>query len=634
MAFFLEQCLNSVYKSIKNLTVEIFVVDNNSIDTSVKMVESKFPAVKLIANQENVGFSRANNQAIALANGKYILLLNPDTVLEEDTLTKTKNQMDNNLKIGSLGVRMLDGKGRFLPESKRGLPTPIVAFYKVFGLSNLFPKSKKFAKYHLGYLSEFNNHTVDVLCGAFMLIRKSVLDEIGLLDETFFMYGEDIDLSYRIQKAGFENQYFSETQIIHYKGESTKKSSINYVFVFYNAMIIFAKKHFSQQNAKIFTFLINVAIYFRASVAILNRFIKKALLPFMDSIIVLSILLILSKYWEINHIKFEIKVLKILLPTYIGIWMLSIYYLGGYDKNLKIKNYLLGGILGTLTILCVYALLPKDLQFSRLFILLGGILTTLYYPFSRTIYAKIKGNKNPFLIQVSKKIGIIGDSTEIERANFILNKIYPSNETTYFISPYDDSSSEYIGTIKQLDQIVEHFNIEELIFCAKNIKANEIISWMSILGSKPIEFKIAQPDTDFLIGSNSIHTSGEAYILNSYEITKENKKRFKRSLDLLLSSFILLLSPILLFFFEQKTNLFKNMFGCILGNKTLVGYSLNSNKINLPNLKNGILSPVKTNNNLDNNKIEKINLIYARDYRISMDLEIISKRWRELDRSN
>ena len=241
---FLEQCLHSVLKASENIAAEIFVVDNNSVDGSAQFIPEKFPEINFIANKKNIGFARANNQAIKKTKGKYILLLNPDTVVEEDTFSKIISFMEKHPDAGGLGVKMIDGKGNFLPESKRGLPTPWVAFYKMFGIARLFPKSKKFGKYHLSYLNENQIHEVDVLAGAFMLPRKSVLNKIGLLDESFFMYGEDIDLSYRITQAGFKNYYFPETTIIHYKGESTKKGSLNYVRMFYNAMIIFAKKHF------------------------------------------------------------------------------------------------------------------------------------------------------------------------------------------------------------------------------------------------------------------------------------------------------------------------------------------------------------------------------------------------------
>jgi len=248
--YFLEQCLHSVRRASEGLQTEVFVVDNNSVDESVKMVRERFPEVTLIENKENTGFSKANNQAIKISAGEYVLLLNPDTVVESDTFSKILLFMDTHPDAGGLGVKMIDGKGNFLPESKRGLPTPSVAFYKIFGISRFFPKSKVFGKYHLGYLDKDQINPVEILNGAFMLLRKTVLDKIGLLDETFFMYGEDIDLSYRILKAGFQNYYFPETRIIHYKGESTKKGSINYVILFYNAMIIFCQETFHFKKSK------------------------------------------------------------------------------------------------------------------------------------------------------------------------------------------------------------------------------------------------------------------------------------------------------------------------------------------------------------------------------------------------
>ena len=203
--YFLEQCLLSVRKAATGINVDVFVVDNNSVDGSVALVRNKFPEVILIANKQNMGFSKANNQAILAADARYILLLNPDTLVEEDTFEKILKYMDAHPEAGALGVKMIDGKGNFLPESKRGLPTPKVAFFKIFGLSALFPNSRTFGGYHLGFLDKDKIHGVDVLSGAFMFIRKAALDKAGLLDETFFMYGEDIDLSYRIKQAGYRN---------------------------------------------------------------------------------------------------------------------------------------------------------------------------------------------------------------------------------------------------------------------------------------------------------------------------------------------------------------------------------------------------------------------------------------------
>jgi len=258
----------------KNCTAEIFVVDNNSTDGSKQFLEPLFKEVHFIWLPKNIGFAKANNIALAKTSGDYILFLNPDTIVAEDSFEKTIAFLQNNATIGALGVKMIDGSGQFLKESKRAFPSPSISLFKILGLANLFPKSKLFAKYHMGHLSVNENNEVDVLAGAFMLVPKVVLNVVGSFDEAFFMYGEDVDLSYRIQKAGYKNYYFAKTTILHFKGESTKKGSLNYVRLFYKAMNLFVHKHYKSGNAAVFTFLINIGIWFRASLATLTSVFK------------------------------------------------------------------------------------------------------------------------------------------------------------------------------------------------------------------------------------------------------------------------------------------------------------------------------------------------------------------------
>jgi len=277
--YFLELCLVSVERASKQLNVEILVVDNNSQDGSKEYITARFPNITYISNNENYGFSKANNQAITLSKGQYTLILNPDTIIAEDTLQKCMAFMASNQDAGAIGVPMYNGMGMFLRESKRALPTASVAFYKISGLASLFPHSRKFAQYHLGHLSQFETHQVDILSGAFMFMRKDVLDQIGYFDESFFMYGEDIDLSYRVQLAGYKNYYLSETSIIHFKGESTKKGSLNYVVVFYKAMEIFANKHLTHNKAIAYHLVIRTAIWLRAFLSIIKRLIQTCISP-------------------------------------------------------------------------------------------------------------------------------------------------------------------------------------------------------------------------------------------------------------------------------------------------------------------------------------------------------------------
>jgi len=632
--YFLEQCIFSVKNACKTIETEIFVVDNNSVDGSVKMLRDKFPEVTIIENKENFGFSKANNQAINLAKGKYILLLNPDTVVEEDTFSKILNFMNSNPEAGGLGVKMIDGKGKFLPESKRGLPTPAVAFYKIFGLSKLFPKSKIFGQYHLSYLDKNKVHEVDILSGAFFLIRKETIKKTGLLDETYFMYGEDIDLSYRILKAGYKNYYFPLTRIIHYKGESTKKSSINYVIVFYNAMIIFARKHFSQKNAKLFTFMINFAIYIRAFMAIAQRFIHKIFLPLTDSIIIFTGFYFLKNYWEQNvlfnrGVHYPTEYLTFFVPLYIFIWLFSVFLSGGYDKPIRTLKIFQGVLIGTLIILVIYALLNEEYRFSRALITLGAVWSLISMLLLRKTLNLFKMTNFRFESSRNKNFIIVGDKDETDRVVNVLRQtsINPGFIGLVNVSSGNSKGNGFIGNITQIKEIIEIYKINEVIFCAKNMSSQEIIDKMSELNSSQVDYKIAPPESLYIIGSNSIDTSGDLYVVNINAISKISNKRNKRFFDIFTSIILFLISPILFFFIKNIFGFYKNILLVLLGLKSWVGYFKNDESSKLPSIRQGVLNPSDAfrKKNLTLDMISKLNLVYARDYRIMNDINIIFK---------
>ena len=272
---YLEQCLESVLRASQGIQVEVFVVDNLSTDGSVPYLRERYPGVIFIENKENVGFARANNQAIRQSTGKYALLLNPDTIVAEDTFGDFVSFMDAHPEAGGAGAYMLRTDGTFAPESRRGLPTPFVAFCKMSGLASLFPKSRVFGRYYMRYLDENEANEIEVISGAFMWLRREALDKAGLLDEDFFMYGEDIDLSYRILKSGYKN-YFLPSRMLHYKGESTEKSSYRYVHTFYEAMRLFFRKHYAHYSFLV-SLPINLAIWARSFMAYVgNQFRHRA----------------------------------------------------------------------------------------------------------------------------------------------------------------------------------------------------------------------------------------------------------------------------------------------------------------------------------------------------------------------
>ena len=626
---FLEQCLKSVYKALNGIEAEIIVVDNNSVDGSLNLIGEKFKEVILVSNKKNSGFSVANNQGIKMAKGNNILLLNPDTIVQEDTFIKCLEFLDNHKDAGALGVKMYDGNGRFLPESKRGLPTPIVAFYKIFGLAYLFPQSKVFGNYHLGFLSKNKDHKVDILSGAFMMIKKEVLEKVGLLDEAFFMYGEDIDLSYRIKKAGYENYYFSQTNIIHYKGESTKKSSINYVFVFYRAMVIFAEKHFSKQNVKTFSSLINIAIYLRASIALTQRILKRWTLPILDFIFFIGFIFGVSElYQKFTEILLPEETLNYLVPIYALIWSCSNSIFGNQNPPIKYLNLVKANLMGLIIILTFYALLPKSIQFSRAIILVSSITCFLISIFTRFTFNFLKIGLFKNNLKQTQIIALVGSKEEIQRTENLMTIGNRTKKKVFKISTskIENNNEFYDGDIFQLNEFVNVNKITEVIFCAKDISAQNIIYSMADVNSKnTVDFKIIPEKSQFIIGSQSIYSNETYYTTELNHINSLENITKKRSFDIYISLVLLLISPLFILFFKNYKKAFKNINTVLIGNKTWIGYEESSFKNKLPKIKSGIFSIVDNDKKMEEETVDKINIIYAKDYNIMLDLKILVK---------
>ncbi|MCQ2284904.1 MAG: glycosyltransferase family 2 protein [Bacteroidales bacterium] len=638
---FLEQALNSVYKALKNVEGEVYVVDNNSVDGSLAMLATKFPQVHVIANKENVGFAKANNQAIRISSGEYVLLLNPDTVVEEDTFEKCIQFMDKTPDAGGLGVKMVNGKGEFLPESKRGLPSPAVSFYKLFGLSKLFPKSKRFGAYHLTYLSNDEIHSVEVLAGAFMLMRRSVLDKVGLLDEDYFMYGEDIDLSYRILKGGYKNYYFPETRIIHYKGESTKTGSLNYVHVFYKAMQIFARKHFSQKNAKLFNFLIDCAIWFRASLAALKRIIARLLMPMLDFICIYAGMFVLALYWQQNilqqrHSAFPRYYFYLIIPIYILIWLISVACCKGYRKPIRLNNVNKGIVLGTVLILLIYALLPETLRFSRAVVVLGAMWTIISINLMRYIIRKLNLKGDYFDNQSRRRIAVVGSMPETER---VLNLVQMMDEKCDFAGvvlteEVENPQNAVIGKLSQIADLIMLYRLNEVIFCSKDVPADQIIDWMSRLQSFQVEYKIAPEDSFSVIGSNSIFSSEDLYAIPVHAIVQKSSRRNKRLFDVCSALLLLILLPLDIWFVEEKGGFVRNIFAVLSGKKSWVGCQSTTGNPAAETLRPGVLFPSDAfkGREFSSDMMALADRLYTRDYKVRLDFHTMFKAFRQLGR--
>lgn len=618
--YFLEQCLASVYEALKGIQGEVWVVDNASTDGSVEMVERKFPQVKLISNQTNLGFSKANNQAIKLAKGRYTLLLNPDTVVQEDTFRECINFMDTHTDAGGLTVKMIDGKGRYLPESKRGFPSPWASFCKIFGLTSLFPKSKFLAYYYLGHLDKNATHAIEIMPGAFMFLRSEVLKKVGLLDEQFFMYGEDIDLSYRILQHGYKNYYYPKCQIIHYKGESTKKGSLNYVIVFYKAMILFAQKHFSKQKQKHFVALIKFAVFIRAAASILKRVFIRIWLPLADLALMLVGAYILIPWWEqLRHGASNVyprDILPWLICFYFATWVFSLWFHGAYDKPQSLSSGIKGIFYGSIVILVVYSILPFNFRFSRAIIILLAAWAVVFIPLNRFLSTSfIDGLLKPN--SRKKSVCFIGSSGEFDHSKELLLQagIHKNNITRLHPEEIFDEQQNVKEAV--IADTIRVKNITEIIFGTEGIPMTKIIHAMMQLSQFDVDFKIALHGGESIVGSNSVDKQGELYSLEVMTLAKPAVRRQKRIFDVLSSTLIVILFPIIWIALRKPFMVFTNALKVLVGTKTWIGYNSQSTSSQFPSVKPSIFSYGKWNKGIGTSA--GLDLYYARNFSIALE---------------
>ncbi|MFY7840056.1 MAG: glycosyltransferase family 2 protein [Lacibacter sp.] len=629
--YFLEQCLLSVQKAVQQMQAEIWVVDNASTDGSRAYLEPKFPQVKFCWNNENIGFGRACNQALAKATGEYILFLNPDTIVPEDCFTACINFFKQTPDAGALGIRMLDGSGRFLPESKRSFPAPLTSFYKLSGLAALFPKSKTFGRYHLGYLDEHKNHAIDVLAGAFMFIPKAVLEKTGGFDESFFMYGEDVDLSYRIQEAGYKNYYYSERSILHFKGESTKKTSVNYVRMFYDAMSRFVKKHYSSSSAGLFATLISAAIWMRAFLSLIKRFIQRVGLPLLDAVLIIASFLLAKFAWT-HFIRPEIvyqnKLLWLSFIGFSGLFLLVSYYTGLYDKRFRYKNLFQSNLISMLIILAVYSLMPEQYRFSRGMVLLGSVLSYVFLYAWRLLLLKTAVLEKA--IDEEDYFSIIaGTETDLQKVNQLLQQNGRRKTVQGFVSPLTEEHA--LGPVTELPQLLQNTPANELVICeSEHLSFAEIIKLYEQAGKK-VKLRLHANGSESIIGSDSKNEAGEVLHSQQYQLAKEINLRLKRLIDFGTSLFFLLTFPVHFVTNRHPLGLLKQSATVFAGKKTWVGYS--AMRKQLPQLPPSVVGPAGIPHHSSKLKEEGLLMAdewYAKEYAPQYDLAIIFTNYQKL----
>jgi len=622
--YFLELCLHSVIRSLQNMDGEIIVVDNNSSDDSCELVRNNFPSVTLIANKDNAGFSRANNQGLAIATGAYIHFLNPDTVVPEDFYQKTIAYFDANENVGCIGPRLIDGRGMYAVDSKKSFPSFWTSVFKLSGLSKLFSRSAIFNKYYAAQVGEFETAPVDILSGCCLLVRKSAMMEAGGgFDESYFMYCEDVDLCHRIGMKGYKNVYFPQTNVIHYKGESTRKLSYRYMKIFYEAHAHFVKKYYPKNLGIVYIAALrsvlalrNLLNWARHLLAIFKMFI-------LDAILLTLVTIFIKNFWfdTIAQVKpSDNAVFFKTIPVFVLIWMISLFFNGAYDKPFSLFKAGRGMVLGTIIVLAGYGLMPLEFRYSRGIVLFSGMTATVVLLMARWLLALMKWIKLVPRGKVDYKTAIIGNKEAYHEIEDILKKNHYNLEVMDRIAETPAFEKQDLGSVSNLQHLQKLYRINEMIFDSGSLSYLHIMEQMEKCAPAPF-YKIHVPHSKGIVGSNNSRHHAEEFSLNKkYNIGTASNRRNKRLTDILLSLLFIPAFPVICFGVIHKDRFLSNIFNVLAGKKTWVGYTKELQQ--LPKLKTPVIPPyiILGVHELDNTNNLRLSEGYARNYNVLDDI--------------
>lgn len=636
---FLQNLLHSIEKASANLSKEIIVVDNASDDGSVEVIREKFPYVNLIENKINAGFGKANNQGLAIAKGKYILFINPDCIVSEDTLDKMISFFGGHSDCALAGCKILNSDGTLQLACRRSFPGPWTSFTKVTGLSNLFPKSRIFARYNLTYLDENKTYEVDAVSGSFMMMRKTVYDNVGGFDEQFFMYGEDLDLCYRIQKAGHKVFYVHSTQVIHYKGESTKRSNLDETKLFYDAMHLFVKKHLS--SFPLVEIILRSAIGFRKLFAFIGKR-KLSLYSAIADVLLFNISLFAAEKFYKNiteWVGFDPGAYWIVYTIPVFIHVLVAFLSGVYKKDEVSVLRNIGAMFISFLIITSATFFFKQYAFSRavvlitfIFLLLG---TTLYRIFLKLFFKvgiKIDGTLNRRTVIIGTDDEAIKLAQKIKSQKSEFHSFIGLIGKTHSVIGLEVAGFKVVGSIGNIKNVFSGNKINEVIFSSEEISYSDMMSIVSASKDHNVDFKIVGSDMNFVVGKGSVSMLDDIPLVEvNYNISNPTVRTLKIIFDYAISIPVLFtLYPVIILISKltgKKTEFRKFILSIpsvISGKCSLVGPKkpvlLESNNLGKTGLTG--LWYIDEGTFTDS---EKLDFYYVKNQNIWLDLEILGK---------
>lgn len=545
---FLEQAINSIKKSCKDIRYEIFVVDNASGDGSAELIRKKFSDVHLIANLENRGFAAANNQALKLASGKFILLINPDTIVQEDTFSVILNFLNRHPECGMVGCKILNTDGSLQLACRRSFPTPWVALTKIVGLSKLFPTSKLFGRYNLTYLDPDETYEVEAISGSFMFFRQEIIDKVGYLDESFFMYGEDLDWCFRTREAGWKIYYLPETKIIHFKGESSKKSDKDLIIQFYRAMKLFVEKHYHNRYLHVPQWLLMGGITLRASLTFLSRFIA-SIVPGLIDLVLINISMILAILIRFQTLRY-LGLYLIVMAVYAVTWMCCLALVGGYSRSKYSSLRTTYGVLIGLIFNTSLTFFFNQYAFSRAVVLISGLLNIIFlggwrfglkmlsrfqiFPFKNIIGKNLLGRRALIVGTFSSAQKIAAKlKTHLDTGYEVVGIVCPETN----LVDNQPAGTPTLGKIEHLDHIIRQTKAQEIIFSTEQISYDNVLDIIARTRTNRVNFKLIPSSMDVIIGKASVEYIGDLPLLDiEYNLNRSINIFIKRCFDIVISA--------------------------------------------------------------------------------------------------